>query len=109
MATTIAGFPHQYNFIALDTYNYTIVNSGNKRVNVRVTDRTNPGGITIEIKVNGSSKGTASGATAGNGVSLNILYNFTAADTLTVIVTSSAASDSAPMQIYGTITLDGNV
>lgn len=106
MATTIANFNHQYQFNKADTYNYTIQNAGNKYVNVRITDVTNPGGFTVTIKQNSTTLNSNTGSTSGNDVECNALGNFAANDTLSVVVSSSAASDSAPNQFVGTIVLN---
>lgn len=109
MATTISTFSKAYNFAKLDTYNYTINTTAVHRVKVSLTDVTSVAGITVLIKQNSTTLATATGITGNpNGCELDIqaLCNFTATDTMSVVITSTTASDAAPNQIKGFITLN---
>ena len=110
MSTTIANFNHQYQFAALDTYVYTVQTAGTKRISVRITDATNVAGLTCVIKQNTTTLTTVSGTNASDhDLEANATANFAINDTFSVVVTSTAASDSGPNQIRGTIILDGNI
>lgn len=101
---TIAGLNNQqYSFEGLNDYSYTMINAGTKNINVRVTDASNVAGLTVVIKVNSTTKVTATGDAQGNGISAGLQYNFSAADVLHVVITSSVAGDGAPNQVFGTI------
>jgi hypothetical protein len=107
MATTITSFSHQYQINALDAYNYTIQTAGVHIVKVRISDVTTPAGITVVIKQNGTTLATASAPAAQSGkpITLNVLANCAVNDVMSVVVTSTTASDSAPNQIRGTINI----
>lgn len=107
MSTTIANFRHQYLFGALDTYVYTIVNAGTKRVTVRITDHPNVGGLTCVIKQNSSTLTTVTGGSQTGRLEANAQANFAANDTFSVVVTSSAANDSLGNRVRGTIDIEG--
>lgn len=109
MATTISTFSQPFTIAALDTYNYTIRTAGVHRVQVRLTDVTGLSGLTLTIKNNSSTLATAAGITGNSsGVDLNLqtLANFAVNDVLGIVITSSAASDAAPNQIKGYVTLN---
>jgi len=94
----------QYSFEGLNDYSYTVQNAGTKNINVRVTDASGDvSGITVAIKVGSSTKVTATGAAGANGLSAGLQYNFSANDVLHIVLTSSAAGDAAPNQVFGTV------
>ena len=110
MATTIVNFNHQFNFNTIDTFNYTIVNTGTKRISVSLNAiRGATDGITITVKQNGTTELTVTGSTAGAGMTGNVLLNCTAADTIAFVVASTTAADAGPNQFKGFFGIDGNV
>lgn len=110
MATTIVNFNHQYLLSNLDTYNYTVNAAGTHLLSVKLTDIASPAGLSIVLKQNGSTLITSiTPAVSTNEINVNTMVNCAVNDTLTVVVTSTTASDVGPNKIRGFILLQGGV
>lgn len=112
--TIIPNFNHEYNFNGLDTYQYTIGSSGVHYASVKLNDITGGSGISVVINRNGSPVATATSLSAtdntkGTELNLIVLINAASSDVITVVVTSSAVSDTGINQIKGFINIHQGV
>lgn len=109
MSTTITNVSQSFIINTLDTFVYTVpAASVNNTVQVRLTDVTSLAGITLSIKQNSSTLATVTGVNGQSGnksceLDLFARANCAANDTLSVVITSSAASDAGPNQIQGIV------
>lgn len=106
MATTITQLLHPYLVSNLDTYNYTVINTGNHVVKVTLTDVTSLEGLTVVIKQNSTTLVTASAPIATqNEINVQTTISAVATDVIGVVITSSSTSDILPNQIKGSINI----
>jgi hypothetical protein len=111
MSTTIPNVSQSFIVNTLDTFVYTVpAASVNNTVKVRLTDVTSLSGITLSIKQNSSTLATVTGVagqSGNNSCELDLVARANCAqnDTLSIVITSSAASDSGPNQIKGIISI----
>jgi hypothetical protein len=108
--TIIPNFNHEYVFSNLDTYQYIIQSTSLHTVSVKMNDKVLLNNLSVVINQNGTPKATSS-VTAGNPNELNlaVLLNCTSGDTITVVITSSDALDSAPNRVKGFINITQTV
>lgn len=106
MATVIPSFVHPYLVTNLDTYSYTVVNTGNHMVSVKLNDVVSLTNITVVIKQNSTTLVTASAPiSTRNEINVETLVSAVANDVIGVVITSSATSDILPNQIKGYINI----
>lgn len=114
MATTIPNFNHQYTVNGLDTYRYTIGNTGTHFASVKISDVTGGYGLSIVISQNGTPIATstplsAEDNTKGGELNLQTLINATSGDVIAFVFTSSTSSDTGANQLKGVINLHQGV
>jgi hypothetical protein len=105
MAQTVTPGPGTKVINGLDTYNYTVINSGLHTVSLGINEIP-PSGITITIKKNGSTIASTSAPAASQQViNLSALINCTASDVLGVVVASASAIDSGLNDFKGILNI----
>lgn len=105
MAQTITGITEIKSVIDLDTYNHTVKTAGMYVVDCVVSDIP-PSGVIITIQKNGSTVATSTAPAATQGTTgLRRVINCAVADVLTVILSSSTASDTGKNRIKATLNI----
>jgi len=106
MAQSIPNFNHSYFFDSLDTYNYTMINSGATTLTVKLTDTLGNDGINITINQNGSLVSSVTAPSViTNEFNLLVPIAALAGDVISVIVTSSSLPDATPNVLRGSLVL----
>lgn len=90
----------------LGTFTYNIVSTGTHKVSVNISECP-PSGISVVINNNGSSVATKT-APASSQQIISLLYTgaFTAADVVTIVLSSSSAIDALPLGVKTIINID---
>lgn len=105
MATIITGIESSKVLSNLDTYNHTTKAAGMYQVSVSVSEQP-PSGMSIVIQQNGSQKAASAAPAASQGVvMLSVPLNCALGDVISVILSSSVASDKAINQIKGILNI----
>lgn len=90
----------------LDTYNYTVINAGMHLVAVTINEQP-PSGITISLKLNGSTVVSTSAPNVQQQViNLSTTMNCSPNDVIGIVLASSTPSDQGPQSFKGLIRIN---
>jgi hypothetical protein len=109
MATTITRIDQSKVISNLDTYNHTALANSVYNVSIQLTEQP-PSGISILLQQNSSTKASFSSPAAQQGViNLQVAMNCAINDVISIVISSSSASDQNINAIKGILNIHQGV